>query len=126
MLRRAFLRAAAVLVGTCVDFDLVADVAEERHLQFEAGVDLRGLENLARRRVALDSRLRNFIFTTAELRPDLLYSAFCTTMASLPIITTLPTRSSCAVFISKTVLWFLSSNARFDAGASKNLDGVQP
>src|ERR1700710_1649370 len=49
----------------------------------------------------LDSRLRNFILTTAELRPDLLYSAFCTTMASLPIITTLPTRSSCAVFIIK-------------------------
>src|ERR1700722_5728268 len=48
-----------------------------------------------------ESRLRNFILTTAELRPDLLYSAFCTTMASLPIITTLPTRSSCAVFIIK-------------------------
>src|ERR1700736_816159 len=47
----------------------------------------------------LESRLRNFIFTTAELRPDLLYSAFCTTIASLPIITTLPVRSSCAVFI---------------------------
>src|ERR1700733_9860553 len=46
-------------------------------------------------------RLRNFIFTAAELRPDLLYSAFSTTMASLPIITTLPTRSSCAVFILK-------------------------
>src|SRR5471032_2946302 len=49
----------------------------------------------------VESRLRNFIFTTAELRPDLLYSAFSTTMASLPIITTLPTRSSCAVFILK-------------------------
>src|SRR5260370_42575630 len=47
----------------------------------------------------LESRLRNFILTTAELRPDLLYSAFCTTMASLPIITTVPVRSSCAIFI---------------------------
>jgi hypothetical protein len=32
----------------------------------------------------------------------LLYSARCTTTASLPTITTLPTRSSCAVFMLKT------------------------
>src|SRR3990167_9551520 len=44
-------------------------------------------------------RFLNFILTTATLRPDLLYSAFCTTIGSLPIMITLPTRSSCASFM---------------------------
>ena len=45
------------------------------------------------------SRFFNFIFITEALRPLLEYSAFNTTIGSLPIITTLPARSSCAIFI---------------------------
>ena len=35
-----------------------------------------------------------FIFMVAELRPPLLYSAFSTTMGSLPTMITLPLRNS--------------------------------
>ena len=35
-----------------------------------------------------------FILTTAELRPDLLYSAFCTTIGACPTMITLPARTS--------------------------------
>src|SRR3990172_10013591 len=47
-----------------------------------------------------ESRFLSFIFTTEALRPDLLNSAFCTTIGSLPSMITLPARSSCAIFIS--------------------------
>src|SRR5207249_5503642 len=46
-----------------------------------------------------ESRFLSFIFTTDALRPDLLNSAFCTTIGSLPIMMTLPARTSCAVFM---------------------------
>jgi hypothetical protein len=38
---------------------------------------------------------------TEELRPDLVYSVFRTTIGSPDTITTLPTRISCAVFIAE-------------------------
>ena len=41
----------------------------------------------------------SFILTTDALRPDLVNSARCTTIGSVPTITTLPERSSIAVFI---------------------------
>src|SRR3972149_10667104 len=47
-----------------------------------------------------ESRFLSFIFTTEALRPDLLNSAFCTTIGSAPSMITLPARSSCAIFIS--------------------------
>ena len=45
--------APLVFAGAGIDFDLVADGAEQRHLHREAGVDFRRLEHLARR-VAAD------------------------------------------------------------------------
>src|ERR1043166_5894960 len=47
-----------------------------------------------------ERRLRSFIFTTEALRPDLLNSAFRTTSGSLPTMITLPTLTSCAVFMA--------------------------
>ena len=41
-----------------------------------------------------DRRFLSFILTTDALRPDLLNSAFCTTIGSLPIMITLPARTS--------------------------------
>src|SRR5471030_3187356 len=52
------LSAAAVLVGTGIDFNLVANAAEQRHLQFKTRSELGGFQDLARRRVTLDSRFR--------------------------------------------------------------------
>jgi hypothetical protein len=47
------------------------------------------------------SRFFIFIFTTAALRPDLLYSALRMTIGAEPIMITLPARHSWAVFISR-------------------------
>src|ERR1044072_913616 len=44
-----------------------------------------------------------FIFMVAALRPPLLYSAFSTTIGSLPTMITLPLRNSWAVFIGLSV-----------------------
>src|SRR5690606_35519993 len=92
------------------------------------------------------SRFLNLSLTTAALRPDLLYSAFWTTSGSLPTITTLPTRSSCAVFIdlklrgfrcsaryycragarlTKPSILTVSPPKRFDRGKSPGLSGGQ-
>src|SRR5690606_23123201 len=64
----------------------------------------------------LFSRFLSLSLTTAELRPDLLYSARCTTIGSLPTMITLPVRSSWAVFIDEPWLTtFYSNRCRISA-----------
>src|SRR4026208_550885 len=62
-----------------------------------------------------------FIFMVAELRPPLLYSAFNTTMGSLPTMITLPLLNSCAVFIFGSRLSFVWRVSPLPGGVERQL-----
>src|SRR5438105_13686928 len=71
-----------------------------------------------------ESRFLSFILTTDALRPDLVNSAFWTTIGLGPTMITLPARTSCASFISG----FLMGDDRLTPASSRGFygDSAQP